>query len=364
MSAFDPQELVLRAFLRLRSRFKLGVAEYMAALNAIEGGFGADLADLEDTLKLLWCHSLVEETQFAPIWESVQAQVNANKRRKPPFPGLRQTQTPASEPSEDRAVEPTRSSVEPQPEKTSAPALGTLPIQAPDQRSGREDPLTLQAYYPISRRLMAYSWRYLRRPVADGPLDVLDIHATIAQVSRQGFYLAPVYTRRERNDARLLLLLDQNGSMTPFHHFTRDLAETALQESTLLRENVGVFYFQNVPAGSIYQDAYLTEPLALAEVLNTCDSGTSVLIVSDAGAARGFRAKERVRGTARFLYQLKRSTSLVAWLNPMPKHRWVGSSAEIIANSLEMFQMDNEGLGNAIDVLRGLAPKQASSSSL
>jgi hypothetical protein len=76
-------------------------------------------------------------------------------------------------------------------------------------------------------------------------------------------------------------------------------------------------------------------------------------VSSDAGAARGYRAKERSRGTIRFLAQLRRYTTLIAWLNPMPKHRWVGNSAEIIAHSVPMFQMDNDGLSNAIDVVRG-----------
>lgn len=365
MSSFDPEELVLRVFLRLRSsQCKLGVSEYMAALQALEGGFGDDAEALEDTLKLLWCHLPEEQSQFASIWRSVQAQISANQRRKPPFPGRQAAQSTAPDiPDKAREADQAQSLQEKQPEKRADSEIGSLPVQAPHLRIGNEDFSTLQAYYPVSRRSMVYTWRYLRRPVADGPFNVLDINATIEQVSRQGFYLAPVYTRRERNDARLLLLVDQNGSMTPFHHFTRDLVETAQQESSLDPENVRAFYFQNVPTGSVYEDAYLTKPISLKTVLSSCDSSTSVLIVSDAGAARGYRTRERVRGMARFLYQLKRHTSLAAWLNPMPEKRWVGSSAEIIANSISMFQMDNEGLNNAIDVVRGQSLKPFYSSS-
>ncbi len=354
MSDFDSQDAVLRMFLRLRSNgFQLGIGEYRAALEAIEGGFGKDPEALAETLKLLWCHSPAEQTYFDPIWESLPKQVSVQKRRKPPFPGNKKTQ-PAYPERFQEMWEPDRSiPQESLPPKQPDLEMASLPIQAPYLMTGEEEQSTPLAYYPISRRSMVYSWRYLRRPVADGPADVLDIEATIRQVTRQGYYIAPVYTRRQRNNAHLLLLLDQNGSMTPFHHFTRDLVETAKQESSLIPENVEVFYFQNVPAGSVYQDPYLTEPLSLNEVLGRCDGGTSVLIVSDAGAARGYRMRERVRGTARFLYQLKRYTSLIAWLNPMSAKRWVGSSAEIIANSIPMFQMDNAGLSNAIDVVRG-----------
>ena len=366
MSASDSQEMVLRTFLRLRrSRFRLGVGEYMAARQALEAGFGDDLESLEDTLKLLWCNSIAEQSQFNPIWQSVLTEIRAHKRRKPPFPGSRKAQPIAPAPTAP-APEPekTPSSVEKRPKQRPESRMGSIPVQVPDLLMGDEEKITLQAYYPISRRSMVYNWRYLRRPVADGPMDVLDVNATIRQVARQGFYIAPVYIRRVRNDARLLLLVDQNGSMTPFHHFTRDLVETAREDTALDPDNVGAFYFQNVPIGSVYKDAYLTEPVPLATALNRCDAAASVLIVSDAGAARGYRTRERVRATARFLYQLKRYTNLIAWLNPMPTSRWVGSSAEIIANSISMFQMDNESLSNAIDVVRGQPLKHSYSSSL
>lgn len=363
MSDFNPQDYVLRAFLELRKGFKLGVSEYRAALDAVAGGFGDDSEALAATLKLLWCHSLGEQSHFDPTWQSIQAQVKAQKRRKPPFPGTKKTQPLAQESPQtmrEPATPPPQTSL---PEKRPEPELSALPVQAPSLLMGNEERSNPQAYYPISRRSMVYNWRYLRRPIADGPCDVLDIKATIQQVTRQGFYIAPVYVRRERNAARLLLLIDQNGSMTPFHHFTRDLVETAQQESTLDPENVRAFYFQNVPTVTVYHDPYLTEPLPLSAVLSQCDQETSVLIVSDAGAARGYRIRERVRGTARFLYQLKRYTSLIAWLNLMSAKRWVGSSAEIIANAVDMFQADNDGLSNAIDVVRGQPLKHFYSSS-
>jgi len=367
MSAFDPQELVLRMFLRLRRKgFKLGVGEYMAALKMLDvDEFAADEDILEDTLKLLWCHSLAEHSQFDSMWATVQAEVNAQKRRKPAFPGRKrvQSRTPLSAEQEHQSISQ-RELQEKRIESPPRSELGSLPIQAPELIIEEEETASLQAYYPISRRSLVYNWRYLRRPIADGPMDVLDLDATIQMVTRQGFFLAPVYGRRERNDARLLLLIDQNGSMTPFHHFTRDLVETARDESSLDSENVRAFYFQNVPIGSVYEDSYLTKPVAFATVLGACDNNTSVLIVSDAGAARGFRTRERVRSTARFLYQLKQRTSLMAWLNPMPETRWEGSSAEIIANSIAMFQLDREGLNNAIGVVRGQFSQRGASTSL
>lgn len=354
MNSFDPQNLLTRAFTTLRQkRFQIGVGELLAARQAVEGGFGEDAEALAATLKLLWCHSPSAQIQFDAIWKDLLASSTPKSLEKPSDAEL------APEPRPGRGEEPQELQQPQLPqdvvtESTSALELAALPTKAPSMLTQNEDTSVLQAYYPISRRSMAYGWRYLRRLVADGVADVLDEEATIEQATRQGFYLAPVYRRRERNQAQLLLLLDQNGSMTPFHRFSRDLVETVCYESDLQGENIKVFYFHNVPAASVYKDLYLTEPVELKTVLSQLDNETSVLIISDAGAARGYRKLERIRATTSFLFQLKRHTTLIAWLNPMPEARWIGSSAEILANLVPMYQMDNDGLDNAIDILRGL----------
>ena len=356
MSFLKPQEqqdLITRTFISLRQRgLKLGLGELLAAQQALEGGFGETPEALAETLKILWCNSPSQQSQFDPIWQSLLTSSTTKPTEKTPTKEakLETHQQRVEEPQDIHSPPPQETPTEIKPESE----VKSLPVQAaPFTPVENEDNGTLQAYYPINRRLMVYNWRYLRRLVVDGTLDVLDINATIERATHQGFYLSPVYRRRERNHAHLLLLLDQNGSMTPFHRFSRDLVETALYESSLQQEKVNVFYFHNVPGTSVYQDLYLTEPIALQTVLASCDNQTSILIVSDAGAARGYRELKRIRSTTSFLFKLKRYTSLIAWLNPMPEERWLGSSAEIIANLVPMYEMDKTGLSNAIDIVRG-----------
>ena len=92
----------------------------------------------------------------------------------------------------------------------------------------------------------------VRWPTA--PADVLDLNATVEKAAREGFFLAPVYRRRVRNQAHLLLLVDQDGSMVPFHRFTRELVETASEESAL--GQVDVFYFHNFFVETVYADPF------------------------------------------------------------------------------------------------------------
>ena len=108
----------------------------------------------------------------------------------------------------------------------------------------------------------------------------------------------------------------------------------------------------------------MKEPTKLATVLVACDADTSVLIVSDGGAGRGYRRLDRIRETANFLRELRQKTQRCAWLNPVPVGRWEGSSAEMIAKLVPMFQMDDDGLSNAIDVVRGLQVQRWQGTSL
>ncbi|WP_295591175.1 hypothetical protein, partial [uncultured Lamprocystis sp.] len=235
-----------------------------------------------------------------------------------------------------------------------APVIMPLPVRAPvapPTPSPARETAALVTQDPVSRRTMAYTWRYLRRPVKDGPCDRLDLTATVERAARQGYYDRPVLTRRGTDHGHLVLLVDQGGSMVPFHRLTRDLVQTAVAAGL---GQVDLGYFQNVPPPLVYADPHRTRPLELARLLADCTPRSSVLLVSDAGAARGGRVQQRFQDTARVLVELKRLTGALAWLNPVPAERWPGTTAQLIALLVPMFPMTADGFGNAVDTLRGL----------
>jgi uncharacterized protein with von Willebrand factor type A (vWA) domain/WD40 repeat protein len=206
-------------------------------------------------------------------------------------------------------------------------------------------------YFPVTRRQMKQSWRYLRRMLREGPPTELDVEATVKQIGQQGLLLNLVLRPRRINRSELLLLLDQEGSMVPFHSLGRRLAETALQGGRLAR--VGVYHFHNCPNDYLYNDPRRTEAMAINAVLNAYADSAGVLIFSDAGAAQGGLNPERVQLTQEFLIHLKQRVRYIAWLNPTPATRWQGTSAESIARLVPMFELTRQGLQEAIAVLRG-----------
>lgn len=349
--AFEPHQLLTNLFLRLhQAGFNLGVPELLAALAAVNGGWGAsDLSELAEVARLLWCKSLQDRVEFDIFWEMV---VSSSTSSRPIGEGkdLSQIQSEDLSLGESSLLSPLLEEPQLPAQPSSGMEPAPLPIRTPFV-SAIESDKAIHTYWPLSRRSMIYAWRYLRHPVPDGPADVLDVGATVSQVARQGFYLAPVYRRRESNHAHLILLVDQGGSMSPLHRFTRDLVETAQSESNI--QAVEAYYFHNVPGNNYYRDPHLTERIPTAQALQQCTSDSSVLIVSDAGAARGVRHMERIRATARFVASLKERTVLIAWLNPMPRSRWLNTSAQFIAGIVPMYPMDPEGMSNALDLLRG-----------
>ncbi len=352
MNNFEPEQMLDEVFKRVRQDFQLGISEYLAALKALEGGWGNNEEELQETLRLLWCHSPSQQEQFLGLWDAVKVSLGKtktkpNNKSKKKF----ESQPPINLPTQSDVIKTTTpQEIEPL-ERQPTYRFATVPTRASFLATDTETPTAFPIDFPLSRRGMVYHWQYVNRPIKDGSEDVLDVDETVARAARQGFFLSPVYARRETNHAHLLLLIDQNGSMTPFHYLTRELVETANCESTL--ERLDVYYFHNVPATSIYRDPYLTESNLLSQVLKICSSNTSVLIVSDGGAARGYRRFERFEATIQFLADIGQKTNHIAWLNPMPQNRWDRTSAQLIAYRVPMYSMNNQGLSNAIDTIMG-----------
>jgi len=207
-------------------------------------------------------------------------------------------------------------------------------------------------YPPVTRRQMKQSWRYLRRIVRQGVPTELDVEATIERISRQGVLLEPVIVPRRINRTKLLLMIDQDGSMIPFKNLSHQLTETAVQGGRL--EKTDIYYFHNCPMDYLYQDPYYQMAKKIEDVFTSLNSSyTAMLVFSDAGAARSSFNPERLEVTAQFLEQVKQQIRYIAWLNPMPRYRWFGTTANKIAQLVPMFELSRQGLHNAIGVLRG-----------
>lgn len=355
------QEFVLEGlFLHLvRSGFPLGIRDYHDALSALRGGFGRGSRE-----NLLWlCHTLWARTneesrqldllfrQFPfPSPEEVQTFTDEEKI-EPPLP--RQTGSMGGGdvyPKQNRTPLEERRPV-PAAEIVSRTRQEGIGLPRARFESNYNEIFILTPRPVVSLRALTIIWRRFRSAKRDGPKVELDLEATIEQQSRLGILESPVLVAARRNQARLIVLMDVSNSMAPWAIFQQMVVESLdngrLGEAT-------VYYFHNTPLDVLYKRETLTHPIAIEKALSE-HQGSTLLICSDAGAVRGFHRRDRVAESAEFLARVWRQWQPIVWMNPMPRQRWSGSSAEKISRlpHATMFHLHEEGLVRAIDVLRG-----------
>ncbi|VXD16693.1 hypothetical protein [Planktothrix paucivesiculata] len=376
--------ILLRLFYSLRQYgFSLGLPDYMLALEALQGGFGiGNRASLERLCCTLWTKSKEEARQLHRLLDQIITNESLSTKLPQPIQDISpplSTGTSAKE--SDKTIQ---SSSSPPIVKTSEQLKGQTslkgsekPISEPTPTADipieRDEPeQVIQAiryhrpnsldmiyygqdsaaqYLPVTPRQIKQSWRFFRRPVRQGTLQKLNVEATVAKISQQGILIEPVLMPRYVNRVKLVLLVDQGGSMVPFHHLSRQLIDKALRGGNLIQTNV--YYFYNYPEKYFYTDQTRIKAQLTTDVLKSVDERAGVLIVSDAGAARGNYNPERVEYTQKFIEQLQQSVRYYAWLNPMPNDSWQYTTAGEIARFVPMFEMSRQGLNAAINTLRG-----------
>jgi uncharacterized protein with von Willebrand factor type A (vWA) domain len=359
-----PDELpLLEIFNSLRQRhgLPLGVDEYLVVVRSLQAGFGVDSRqELEQLCCTLWANSNNEcrliRRLFEQMWKQVESRPEdfTSSALSSPKPEKLETNLP-----EDLSCELSdelKSELE-EPASLSMEMEEPIQVVQAVRRSSRDRELKrpryslLTEYFPVTKRQMKQSWRYLRRPVREGVATELDVEATVEKMGREGIFLESVLVPRRTNRTDLVLLIDQEGSMVPFHALSRQLVETAERGGRL--RQTSVFYFHDYADEYLYRHPALLNAQLVDEVLAEVGERAVVLIVSDAGAARGNFDAERVKRTQEWMERLQQSVRYIAWLNPMPNESWLHTTAGEISQFVPMFEMSHQGMNAAIGVLRG-----------
>ncbi|MFK7921846.1 MAG: hypothetical protein AB8H47_07805 [Bacteroidia bacterium] len=379
-----PQLPLYRFFQALRkANFALGVSDYGLLLDALNGGFGLrDEADLLRLCRTLW---------FKPgqSWEVFQEQ-------------FYQALDEARKSLEDSRIDAPKAIIQddsgPKPEEVSSPTLDTVgDIDDQGQFDSRESQdidtsesqteagefvhlsiassaelagdslqgieevqsqvlqqsfLFQGRYQAISPRQLTQSWRYLPDRTLPRPSESIDINKTVDQIAKSGRLEHLVYETQQVGIARLLILLDYEGSMVAFHDLAEQIAASAPKSDT---KTPNTLYFHDVPGPILFQDPDQTKAYQISELAPYFrHRKASILIISDAGAARGRYDRQRIIQTQSAIKQLQLLGQHIAWLNPVPRNRWQGTSAEFIDKLLvPMFEINSLGMQQAVNALRG-----------
>jgi uncharacterized protein len=342
----------------VRNGIPLSVRDYQDALAALRLGHG-DISRqrLYETCDALWCRTEQDSVLLERVFRELP-KATADLVRE------LGEQLDGAEPPVDEPDTRKKAGTDTAPD-TSEPSQTPVSIAAP-QETGTGLPRAALApiherfiFTPrpaVNLRSLIIAWRRFRLAQRSGPPTEVDIDATVVEHSRRGRVAMPVLVPARRNQARLVVLVDASPSMTPWRAWNPLLRES-LQASGFA--DAPVYYFDNIPGApddAFYERDSLTHPVRLRDASTRHPAG-ALLMISDAGSARGRTNRARVARTEAFIAAARMSWSPVAWVNPMPKARWEKTTAERISRirGVHMSELTDEGLILAIDYLRGKA---------
>jgi len=199
----------------------------------------------------------------------------------------------------------------------------------------------LRGQYPsLSPRKVEQVLRSLRLEADNYRQKQLDLPATINWVANHGYLEKIIYSYASTSTTPVRLLIDEGGSMVAFFQLVEMLSAKV---EVVNKEENAVYYFRNCPVKKVYLNKEQTKGIPIDTFIQR---KTPLLIVSDAGAARGRYDKERIQATEQFLKQLKNIPTV--WVNPFPKHRWLNTSADYISALVPMYEATDAAFINAV----------------
>ena len=358
--------LIFGVFEELRRQgLPLGLTEYLTLATAAEEGHGLEsYAQFKRLCRLLWATStddyVVIDQAFETIvdpWlekESVAPDTQSETRAT-----STQGAGPRDQGKKDRMESASRSQ-----EKDVLPegSLSRQPRMFPlgggrATGSTRSIPSSAHRFvmtprWPVSLRTLATTWRVLRQPRRQGPAVEWDVEGTVQRLAQTGIFLGPVFRPAQTNQAQLLLLIDQGGSMVPFSPLVAQVKDSLRLGG--YRGRFTSWYFHDVPHPRVYARSMLVNGKRLPEVLSQQPAGAHLVILSDAGAARGTWERRRLEQTKQALTHIVRRFPNPVWLNPMPKDRWRGTTAEALAKEIPMVSWTARGFRDLVNHLRGM----------
>ncbi|MFM8300669.1 MAG: SUMF1/EgtB/PvdO family nonheme iron enzyme, partial [Microcystis aeruginosa] len=300
----------------------------------------------------LWVKSLEEKQKFDQSWTEMlqfQPEINTEIAKKTPIRHPEESISKIINPMDDRespSLEITPSGDTQIAPETSFPQIATA-IEKRKKITFLDNP----DYYPIGIAKLQESWQQLRPLPLENPRQTWDIKATVMATAKRGFFDQIIYQKKQLYRRKIIIFIDCSDSMIPFAGFGRIMKQTWA--------NVPHFYFDNLIRDEVLRQENGWESQSLSKVLsNYSPEVTSCLILSDAGAARKRYVEERLSATETLIRRFSRRFSRVAWLNPLPYHRWYGTTAIDIADLAEdipnfsMFELTTEDWENLITWLK------------
>ena len=218
----------------------------------------------------------------------------------------------------------------------------------------------LDDHVALGTRNFQMALRRLRRFVREGPLDELDIDASIESTAANAGLLELEMRAARKNRVKVLMLLDVGGSMSPYVEICERLFSAARSEL----KNLEFFYFHNCIYETVWKDnrRRRRERMKTQDLIRTYGRDYKLIFVGDAsmspyeivqpgGSVEHWNEESGEAWLQRVLGHFERAV----WLNPVAAERWEWTHSIAMISELigeRMYELSIEGVDQALVQLR------------
>jgi uncharacterized protein with von Willebrand factor type A (vWA) domain len=210
----------------------------------------------------------------------------------------------------------------------------------------------------LTQDMIGEALKRLRHMIPVGPLDQVDIDATIYQTMKNAGEIDIVFSRRLKDRLKVILAIDNGGwSMDPYIPVVQTLFDYARDQFKDLK----TYYFHNTVYDFLWEDPTRTYKPQSVRDLAAFDPETRLVMLGDASmapyellAADGSIYVDERSGKPSIdqLKFLAKTFPHCIWLNPVPIHMWDYTRTIVSLREIfPMFELTLDGLEAAVQHL-------------
>lgn len=210
----------------------------------------------------------------------------------------------------------------------------------------------------LDTRNIKVALKKLRSFREDGLEEEVDLDETIDKTAKNFGDIDIAFKKERKNNIKLLLLIDNGGSMEPY----RDKVEKLFTSAKGLRffKDFKYFYFHNCIYDFIYEDMENWKRYPTEKLLKEFNPAWKVILIGDA-----LMSPYELFNSYQFIYHLERKGKSghewfniirrhfrhSVWLNPVQGIKWQHQTLRKIASIFPMFPLTIDGIEGAVKEL-------------
>ncbi len=209
----------------------------------------------------------------------------------------------------------------------------------------------------LDTRQMRVALAHLRSLLPIGPEEKLNLDATIDATCKNAGELEFIWESKEKKAAKVILMMDVGGSMTPYARLVERLFSAASSQISRFKH----YYFHNCIYQDLWTDIERRESISTQEFLKSEDNDYKLILIGDAemapseltwvNGAIDYWYHNDTPGLA-WLQRLRDKFKDSIWMNPLPRRSWgYVQTARMIGGIFPMFELTLDGLDEGVKFL-------------